>query len=787
MGAGEREGVPGASRGFDRGFAERGLSLGALAFAVAWLYRGGEQRDPACVEEELKKFFREVGEVLPQSPLQGEAALALGDLLWEREEVLRAERWYRKALLLAQERGGRVQERLCRGRLAVVSGYQGDWARMEEALEQLLREEAVDTAPVSARYWCQMAELALWREEKGRVWLLVLRAWSLLRRAGGGSLLALRKLHLRLIIRYGPRRDWVWPAPSLPEEDSDDGELRFLKALLEDGQQEEALWADWERLEGRWRRFQGGVLLVHRFRQVRDWRRLRHWLGDLPAEVFPGWWFWELDWLGWLYFPHEMSEGSEGCRRVVRFFREKGRRICRELERRALGQLGLQEEMGTGAWPGWPPVLWQGWNKLWAGQGVVRAGALSLEDRTGIIWRRGALPKWPAGCSEGVVFLPSPPGKCSVRVRCTLAREGSSASLGMDAWVLLEGGSDARFDLQTFRNWVDQTGWQATVHNWIRGTERGMAVFPEGESQVMRSLEKRIRRVAQVPFSVLITGESGCGKERVARAIHRLSGQAQGPFVAVNGAAIPENLLEAELFGYRRGAFTGADRDRPGLIEEAQGGVLFLDEVGDLPLPMQAKLLRVLQERELRRLGDNHRRKVSFRLICATHRNLETLIAGNGFREDFYYRIRELQLRVPPLRERLDDLPALILTFLEQYGQNPAVLESAPELLGACLGYSWPGNVRELEVWVKEWVTFYPDTPGLPGGPEGIPLMGGGGRVQGRWRRARMLLERFLLHEALKRHGGSRTQAASWLGLGRVQVQRLLRVHEHREEDESWN
>jgi two-component system response regulator AtoC len=220
-----------------------------------------------------------------------------------------------------------------------------------------------------------------------------------------------------------------------------------------------------------------------------------------------------------------------------------------------------------------------------------------------------------------------------------------------------------------------------------------------GTSPAMDDLRAKIARVAATDVPVLVLGESGTGKELVARALHDESARQAGPFVAVNCAAIPESLVEAELFGSSRGAFTGATSDRPGLVEAAARGTLFLDEIGEVPLAVQARLLRFLQESEVRRVGDTRSKKVDVRVIAATHRDLPALVRAGTFREDLYYRLRVMELTVPPLRARGDDVLALARAFVTSSAsrwKRPApVLSRAAE---ACLArHSFPGNVRELE------------------------------------------------------------------------------------------
>jgi transcriptional regulator with PAS, ATPase and Fis domain len=219
------------------------------------------------------------------------------------------------------------------------------------------------------------------------------------------------------------------------------------------------------------------------------------------------------------------------------------------------------------------------------------------------------------------------------------------------------------------------------------------------KSPEMQHVVELARRVAKVDATVLITGESGVGKERIARLVHDESTRATGPFIAVNCGAITETLLESELFGHKRGAFTGADSDRPGLFEAANHGTLLLDEIGEVSSGMQVKLLRVLQEREIRRVGENRSRSVNVRVLAATNRDLAQRVADGGFRQDLYYRLKVVELHVPPLRDRRDDILPLARVLLAdaavRMGRKISVL--APRAVDQLLRYEWPGNVRELE------------------------------------------------------------------------------------------
>jgi len=220
-----------------------------------------------------------------------------------------------------------------------------------------------------------------------------------------------------------------------------------------------------------------------------------------------------------------------------------------------------------------------------------------------------------------------------------------------------------------------------------------------GKSELMLELARSIDKAAPADSTVLIQGESGTGKELVARSIVAKSRRPRGPFVAVNCAGLPDTLVESELFGHEKGAFTGADRQKTGKFELAHGGTLFLDEIGELSLAAQATLLRALQEREIDRLGGSRPIRIDIRLIAATHRDLQQLIAAGRFREDLYYRLKVFTLRTPALRERLEDLPGLVYFFVVKYARqaNRHVRDVSPEVLSILRRHHWPGNVRELE------------------------------------------------------------------------------------------
>ncbi len=300
------------------------------------------------------------------------------------------------------------------------------------------------------------------------------------------------------------------------------------------------------------------------------------------------------------------------------------------------------------------------------------------------------------------------------------------------------------------------------------------------QSAGMQRVLDLARRVAKVDSTVLVTGESGVGKERIARLIHDESPRTAGPFVAINCGAVPEALLESELFGHAKGAFTGASQDRQGLFEAANGGTLFLDEIGEVPPLMQVKLLRVLQEREVRRVGENKNRKVDVRVIAATNRDLAAEINAARFRQDLYYRLRVVELRIPPLRERRDDILPLARVFLAEAGVRVGrrVTGFSPRAANQLARYGWPGNVRELENAIERAVVLARgsriDEADLP---EEIGLALPGAYAPGDVR-ALDEVERDYILAVVRANDGNKTQAAEQLKIGTATLYRKLKQYE---------
>ncbi len=297
-----------------------------------------------------------------------------------------------------------------------------------------------------------------------------------------------------------------------------------------------------------------------------------------------------------------------------------------------------------------------------------------------------------------------------------------------------------------------------------------------GTSKEMKEVLTKVNQVAPTEATVLIEGESGTGKELIARAIHQGSPRRERPFIPINCSSFPETLLESELFGYEQGAFTGADKGRKGLFEAAHQGTLFLDEIGDMPRSLQGKLLRALQEGEVRRLGSTNPIKVQVRIVTATNQQIEVLVAQGILRDDLFYRLNVVRIPIPPLRERRDDIVPLAHHFLEIYRKRAQreITGFAPEAIQAMLNHLWPGNVRELENAVERgvilarspFITKQDLSLGLPL-PEG--RSGGKGTLKE--------LQRHHILSALERHGGNQAKAARELGIGRNTLWRRLKEY----------
>ncbi|HEX7852434.1 MAG TPA: PEP-CTERM-box response regulator transcription factor [Sphingobium sp.] len=420
-----------------------------------------------------------------------------------------------------------------------------------------------------------------------------------------------------------------------------------------------------------------------------------------------------------------------------------------------------------------------------AGDRAAAIEALRLHEPAVVTLDLG-LPPDPDGTTEGFATL-AEILKIAPETKVVVAsghgeRESALRSIAEGAWDFYQ----KPIDLDSLRHIVARA-----FHVHRLETEHGRLARRAPESREilgglitgapeMMAVARMVERVAPADVAVMLLGASGTGKELIARALHDASPRGGGPFVAINCAAIPETLLESELFGHEKGAFTGAVRTTPGKIEGAAGGTLFLDEVGDIPLALQVKLLRFLQERVIERLGGREAIRVDTRIICATHQDIDAMMRADRFREDLYYRLAEMVIRIPTLAERPGDATLLARHFLKQHGPqlNPHVTGFAPDAIDAIEAWGWPGNVRELENRVKRAVLMA-DNKLI--GARDLDLPGGGGAAEGvvvNLKAARERADQQAIRHALARSEGNISSAARLLGISRPTLYDLMKNYD---------
>lgn len=436
---------------------------------------------------------------------------------------------------------------------------------------------------------------------------------------------------------------------------------------------------------------------------------------------------------------------------------------------------GLQAQLKW-AWPDFEVVI--------AGDRASAITALRSEEPAVVTLDLG-LPPDPDGTTEGFAVLDEimaiKPDTKVIVASGHGARESALQAIAKGAYDFYQKPVDiealgliVRRALQLHRIETENRQLASRAGDDNRVLGRMITAAPE-----MVKVARTIERVANTNVSVMLLGASGTGKELLARGLHEASDRRNGAFVAINCAAIPENLLESELFGHEKGAFTGAVKTTEGKIEMANGGTLFLDEVGDIPLPLQVKLLRFLQERVIERVGSRRSIPVDTRIVCATHQDLEAMIADGRFREDLFYRLAEIVVKIPSLAERPGDAALLAKAFLARFAKemNPAVKGFAPDALAAIDGWGWPGNVRELENRVKRAVIM---TEGKLVGAADLDL-GDGEESEGpvlNLKSAREATDRKVIRHALARSEGNISNTAKLLGISRPTLYDLLKQYD---------
>jgi len=419
-----------------------------------------------------------------------------------------------------------------------------------------------------------------------------------------------------------------------------------------------------------------------------------------------------------------------------------------------------------------------------AGDRATALAALRAEEPAVVTLDLG-LPPDPDGTSEGFAVLDAimelKPDTKVIVASGHGARDSALAAIARGAYDFYPKPVDidalgliVRRALQLHRIEAENRQLAARADDGNRVLGRMITGAPE-----MVKVARTIERVANTNVSVMLLGASGTGKELLARGLHEASGRRGNTFVAINCAAIPENLLESELFGHEKGAFTGAIKTTEGKIEQAAGGTLFLDEVGDIPLPLQVKLLRFLQERVIERVGGRTAIPVDTRVVCATHQNLEAMIADGRFREDLFYRLAEIVIKIPTLAERTGDAVLLAKAFLARFSNevNPAVKGFAPDALAALASWGWPGNVRELENRVKRAVIMA-DAKLVSAADLDLADRSDAEEVPLNLKAAREAADRKVIRNALARSEGNISNTAKLLGISRPTLYDLLKQYD---------
>jgi two-component system, NtrC family, response regulator len=423
---------------------------------------------------------------------------------------------------------------------------------------------------------------------------------------------------------------------------------------------------------------------------------------------------------------------------------------------------------------------YEGYQVVAAGDRAAAIEAMRVYEPSVVTLDLG-LPPDPDGVDEGFATLAEilrlkPDTKVIVATGHG-ARESAMRAIGMGAYDFYK----KPVDIDELGLIVARAFHLHEIEDENRRLEGGAATTVLGSivtaAPEMLKVGKTIERVASADVSVMLLGASGTGKELLARAVHEKSGR-KGDFIAINCAAIPENLLEAELFGYERGAFTGAVKSNIGKIEMAQGGTLFLDEVGDIPLPLQVKLLRFLQERVIERIGGRQPIAVDTRIVCATHQDLEAMIAEGRFREDLYYRLAEIVVKIPSLAERSGDAVLLARHFVNRFSRelNPSVQAMSPDAVAAIDGYAWPGNVRELENRIKRAVIMA-DGKSVTAADLDLSRTANEEPQPINLRAAREVADRKAIRQAMSRTDNNISGAAKLLGVSRPTLYDLLKQY----------
>jgi len=789
----EAEEILDAAVGFFRGEGRPGDEIQTLS-QLAKLWR---EKGEAVRAEALYRCLFLRSQLIGASLLSGYLALDLGNLFFLRDGFDRASFWYRQARRLfavQRQRNGAI---LVKSNLAELEKISGDWNKAERILRSILKYDRDQGYPSAVAVdWFNLAHLEYLRGRFARALAHLERARELFaRRDGGAGLAECALLRLKIEVRSGVDPPDFAAVNAFRTRWNQDEE-RFVSILQDawsrDGDGKKFPVEEVNRISSKVARFELFTLLASAGRldpETADYRNLALELGGGGRNYF----YHEYQWVRWGRGGPVPDRDADRFLETFFFFMKNRRRITAPIYRtkKRIETNDSQEEVFRHAELVEDARHWRGADDFF------RVFAHGLKARTEVdfiklrFFEKGNLL---FDLSHGEDF-PEIGGEIMSRAQsmadhldldaadvktCFKSPERLfypyrntkvclwAVSSDLFGVVLLGFRGDGRKGQDVLSTHGD---WFATCASlFTRFWDTSFRLnhhleFIVGESPAIERLKRQIVQVSRVDFSLLIKGESGSGKELVARAVHRLSRRSNKPFTAVNAAAIPDTLLEAELFGYKRGAFTGAAEDRRGLFEAAQGGILFLDEIADLPLSLQAKVLRVLQEREVRRVGENHTRSVDFRFLSASNKDLERQVEEGAFREDLFYRIQDLVLRVPPLRDRRVDIPLLVHHFFTKYKFNPSPDLDLDSILARFMAHRWPGNVRELESRVKRLITYHGEETG------GEAIAG----VSTGFMAARADFERAFLDRALQENQWNKAETARKLGISRVYLFELIR------------
>jgi transcriptional regulator with AAA-type ATPase domain len=795
---------------YNREFAMARAQLGA---ALDFFIAGKRRREEIDTRSQMAKLMREVGDVEQSESMyktifvQGEAdgltlssagaAVDLGNLYAENDDDFQAECWYQKAGRLYAREKNNDGLMLVNANLVNVFLAKGDWRQADKLLREILAwdedKKLLDSSAIDLLNWAGLETLRLHGEKAQK---LIDRAEAIFR--GSANRKGLTECAF-LRGRLGGFEETIPPAP--PRGDHEFSEDQKAVILLcqrfaagVDGRETEMF----RRLQGigsRKMRFEALRLLLMKFRKNEWLERFRELAWELSLQA-KNYFYYEYWYMFFDLAPGEpVAARREEFLAMYDFFTVNQRSVSPRLTR--LRQQDEEKEKGLGLFADarlveqcrqWrlPVDFFNSFFRELSKAAPVDWLVMAVHEKEQPLFRFASSGQFRGLGDEMLQDAWATPldqnhalAEVQAKYRSPERLFYPYANTRLIRWPLADdilaclvvGSRDGSLYFQDFSERHRETfrKFSLLFRNFLRNEYRidEKLDFIVGASEKIREMKRLIAQVSKVDFSLLVSGESGSGKELVARAVHLLGPRAGQPFISVNAAAIPDTLLEAELFGYKKGAFSGAGENRVGLLEAADRGTLFLDEIADLPLALQAKLLRALQEREIRRLGENKTIPIDVRLISASNRDLGELIRKELFRADLFYRLQDLAIRIPPLRERREDIPLLIDHFLRKYGypgQEAARLQAMAEMFRAV---DFPGNVRELESRVKHMITFNPELE-FPAHEEQEPF---------NWKNARQEHEKELLLKTLRELNWHKNRTAEKLGISRMALFNLLKKY----------